>query len=60
VSDSLIKGAVEKVESWREHYDVAPRDEVTGCYAHLVFVILNVLQDIDINDRIRALLGEIG
>jgi hypothetical protein len=57
VPDSLVKWAVEKVERRRERHDVASRCEVSGGDAHFVFVVLDMLQNIDIDDCICALLG---
>ena len=51
--DSFVERTIEKVERRCERHNVPSWYEVSGGDVHFPFVILDVLQNIDIDDRIR-------
>jgi hypothetical protein len=56
MSNGLVERTIEKVKRRREHHKVAPSYEMGGGQAQFIFIVFNMFQNINVKDRIRALL----
>jgi hypothetical protein len=57
VADGAVEGAVERLMRRRQHDEPAARAQVSGGARELGAVVLDVLEDVEVEDRVEAPLG---